>query len=503
VASEDPSTIISSRPSAPGGSDLRALVPALTILWHHDPRRVGEVAPLESSATQVSRKTAPFDVVTDVVLSRSPFLAIERQPGSVELRRLESSVAIDVEGTPLDSARRFTDEQVAHGLIVTLADRVVVCLHFLRTPVLRGPAYGLVGGSDAIEAVRRKVAQVADLEVPVLLRGESGTGKEMVARAIAAGSARSEPFVAVNMANLEPATAAAELFGHEKGAFTGATEPRPGFFAAADGGTLFLDEIGGTDFEVQQKLLRAVETWEVQPLGGRRAKKVNVRLVAATDANLETAVEQGRFSQALFERLSGYQITLPPLRERRQDIGALFLHFLRQQLAMTNELDRLEPRDARDDAWLAAADFEKIALSGLPGNVRRLRNIANELVISSRGHSVAQVDGTVRKLIAGLEPAAPASNTQRRITDEEIRKALRAANYNYSAAAEALGIHRSTLYDRVQANPDGLASAEDLTDEVVLAAHDRHDGDIRAMARELRCSPKPLKKRLKEALGRR
>jgi two-component system nitrogen regulation response regulator GlnG len=505
LSSEDPSTVVSSPPPTAGAADLRAIVPALTIMWHYDPRRIGDVAALGPSTTDVSRKTPPFDIVTDVVLSRNPFLAVDRRAGGVEIRRLESAVSVEVDGAPLDSARRLTDEQVGRGVIITLADRVVVCLHFRRTPALRGPAFGLVGGSDAIEAVRRKVAQVADLDVPVLLRGESGTGKELVARAIAEASGRNDPFIDVNMANLSPATAAAELFGHEKGAFTGATEPRLGYFASADGGTLFTDEIGALAFDVQQMLLRSLESWEIQPLGGRRARKVDVRLIAATDANLEAAVKQGRFSEALLERLSGYQIPLPPLRERREDVGPLFLHFLRQRLAMTNELDRLEPRNAKADPWLPAAEFAKIAVSQLPGNVRRLRNIAAELVISSRGEPVAQIDATVRKLIAGLDPTAgsPTRTAPRHVTDDEIRDALRAVNYNYSAAAEALGIHRSTLYDRTRSNQDGLSRAEDISDEEVLAAYNRNGGDIQAMASELRCSPKPLKKRLKEALGRR
>jgi two-component system nitrogen regulation response regulator GlnG len=328
----------------------------------------------------------------------------------------------------------------------------------------------------------------------------------MVARAIAAASGRADPFVDVNMARLDPATAVAELFGHEKGAFTGATEPRPGYFVAADGGILFLDEIGATNQDVQPKLLRALESWEIQPLGGRRAKKVNVRLIAATDANLETAVRQGRFSEPLYERLSGYQIPLPPLRERREDIGPLFLHFLRQQLAMTNELDRLEPRDPKkEEPWLPAAELAKIAIAPLPGNVRRLRNIAAELVISSRGKPVAEIDDTVRKLIAGLDPmgGTPSKPAPRRVTDDEIRAALHDANYNYSAASAALGISRNTIYERTRASQEGLSRAEDISDEEILAAHERNAGDIQAMARELRCSPKPLKKRLTQALSRR
>jgi len=180
-------------------------------------------------------------------------------------------------------------------------------------------------------------------------------------------------------------------------------------------------------------------------------------LIAATDTRLELAVAEGRFSEALFERLSGYQISLPPLRERREDIGSLFVHFLRRQLATTHELNRLEPRDPMTEPWLRAADFARIAGSALPGNVRRLRNIAGELVISSRGHAVARIDDTVNKLIAGSESAAPLAPAvaPRRVTDEEIRKALHAANYNYSAAADALGIHRSTLYERKRTNSEG------------------------------------------------
>jgi two-component system nitrogen regulation response regulator GlnG len=256
-------------------------------------------------------------------------------------------------------------------------------------------------------------------------------------------------------------------------------------------------------------LLRTLENWEVRPLGGRRQRRVNVRLIAATDANLEAAVEQGRFSGPLFERLSGYQIRLPPLRERREDIGPLFLHFLRQELAMTDELERLEPREPAEQPWLSAGDAARILRGSWPGNVRRLRNVARQLVISSRGHPFAQIDATVRELLVASGGSSATAKTpsppvlQGRVTDEEIQDALLANNYNYSAAAQALGIHRSTLYDRTRANPQGLRTAGELSDEEVLAAHERHGGDIAAMAKELRCSPKPLKNRLTEALDRR
>jgi two-component system nitrogen regulation response regulator GlnG len=371
--------------------------------------------------------------------------------------------------------------------------------------VLRGPAFGLVGASDAMESVRRQIAQVADLDVPVLIRGETGTGKEMVARAIAAGSGRAEPFVAVNMAAVPPSTAAAELFGHERGAFTGATETRPGYFGEADGGTLFLDEIGATPPDVQPMLLRTLETWEVRPLGGRKARKVRVRLVTATDADLDAAVKRGQFSEPLLHRLSGYQIALPPLRARREDIGPLFLHFLEQELATTSELDRLEPREPTLRPWLGARDAARLFGGTWPGNVRRLRNVARQLVISSRGRPFAEIDMTLRDLVTASTVATttvtpPRSVRQGRVTDEEIWDALVTHDFNHAAAAEALGIHRSTLYERLEANPQGLRTAAQLTDDEILRAFERHGKDITAMARELHCSPKPLKSRLTAAL---
>jgi two-component system nitrogen regulation response regulator GlnG len=505
---EDPSTIITVREPVRDAGDLRAVGPALTIVWHHDLRRVGQAAPMGPGTTEISRKTPPFDMVTDVALSRSPFLVVDFRDGAAEIRRTSTLVAVDVEGAPLDSPRWINAGQLTHGIIITIADSMVVCLHLLRTPVLRGPTFGLVGGSDAIEAVRRKIAQVADLDVSTLLRGESGTGKELVAHAIAKGSGRGEPLVDVNMTTIPPAMAPAELFGHEKGAFTGATESRPGYFVMADGGTLFLDEIGGLSLEIQQMLLRALETWDVRPIGGRRSRRVNVRVISATDTNLEEAVAQGRFSEALFERLAGFQIRLPPLRARREDIGPLLLHFLRKSLAMTDELERLEPREPSERPWLSARNAARIAGSPFPGNIRRLRNVAGQLVISNRGRPFAEIDDTVADLlVASAAPSSarthPRPTPQGRVTDDEIQEALLANNYNYSAAAEALGIHRSTLYDRTRANPQGLRTAAEISDDEVLDAHKRFGGDMAGMARELRCSPKPLKTRVSEALKRR
>jgi two-component system nitrogen regulation response regulator GlnG len=511
VSGDDPSTVVAPSTAQKGPADLQAGALALTIVWHPDLRRVGEVAPLGTAGTfEVSRRTPPFEAATDVFLSRAPFLQIRARADGAEVSRPTSSTAVEIDGRPLIEPLQLSADDLRRGAILTLGGSVVVCLHRRRVPALRGPPLGIVGGGDAIEAVRRQVSKVADLDVSVLIRGETGTGKELVARAIAAaGKLSSASFVAINMAAIPNTTATDELFGHEKGAFTGAAESRPGYFVEADGGVLFLDEIGAASSEVQAMLLRVLETGEIRPLGARRPRAVNVRVVAATDEDLDSAVHDGRFSEPLLHRLAGYQIRLPALRERREDIGTMLVHFLRLELATVGETGRLDSRDPSERPWLRAADVARIAVAPFPGNVRQLRNIARQLVISNRGQEFAELDATIEGVLgagegaAGADTDSPRGARSTKVTDDEIRDALRRHNFNFSAAAEDLGIHRSTLYDRVRQNPQDVRSASDLSDAEILGAHERHAGDVAAMAAELRVSPKPLKARLTEALGRR
>lgn len=493
------------------GGDLRTTLPAITIVWHHDLRRVGESAPLRRGPREVSRHTAPFDLMTDTALSAQvPFLIVDYEDGNAVLRpggASRTSVAVD--GSPLVEPLLIPSDRLRRGVILTLADRIVVCLHHRRTPTLPGrSSLGLVGTSDVMESIRKQIRQVADLDIPVLIRGPSGTGKELVAQAIADSSKAPSPFVSYNMANLTPSMADAELFGHEKGAFTGAVDARPGLFGEADGGTLFLDEIAAASVDVHRKLLRAVDTQgQIRPVGSKRARVVKVRLLTATDADLEEAVRRGTFDHALFYRLKRYQITLPALADRREDIGSLFLHFLRELLAATGELDRLEPRDPKETPWLAATDVARIAAATFAGNLRGLRSIADRLVISARGQPFAHLDDAVEALLRGAELPAGAVPTQAtkagRPTDEQIRDALLRNNYVRTAAAKDLGIHRDTIYERLKANPTLWRSAEALSDTQILKANEVHHGDIAKMAVQLQVAPKPLKKRLSELLRRR
>ena len=239
------------------------LIPALTILWHPDIERVGQIAPLtdllEHDQAVLKRDGPTFFTPGSTTgspfqhraISREAVVIVESTAKAFELRSGPADLDLELDGEPLVTARRLSSDDLSRGLILTVGRRVAFCLHAVRFPIARSPDLGLLGSGDAIEEVRRSVLRVAPRDTAVLVRGQSGTGKELVAKAIHAQSARAKgPFVDVNMARLRPEQAAAELFGYEKGAFTGATEARPGFFRAAHGGTLFLDEIGLTGREI-------------------------------------------------------------------------------------------------------------------------------------------------------------------------------------------------------------------------------------------------------------
>jgi two-component system nitrogen regulation response regulator GlnG len=230
----------------------------------------------------------------------------------------------------------------------------------------------MVGSSAAMQAVFKRIALVAPRDSCVLITGESGTGKELVARAVHRYSARRErPFLPVHVAALNPSLVESELFGHLKGAFTGATQPRPGLLSLADGGTIFLDEVADIPLAVQIKLLRVLEQNEMLPVGSNQAQPLNIRILAATHQNLEQKVAEGSFRHDLFFRLNVFQIHLPPLRQRREDILSLAEHFLRR--LEPGALPLLQPtaRFVTDMPWL--------------GNVRELRNALEHAVIVARG----------------------------------------------------------------------------------------------------------------------
>lgn len=316
----------------------------------------------------------------------------------------------------------------------------------IRLKVQLGQAFGLekiIGRCSAMHEVLERIKQVADSKASVLVEGESGTGKELVARAIhGLSSRRAGPFVAVHCAALSPQLLESELFGHEKGAFTGATERRVGRFEQAQGGTLFLDEIGEIDASTQVKLLRVLGERTLERVGGNQPLAVDVRLVAATNRNLEAMVKEGKFREDLFFRIRVVQIQLPPLRERKEDIAVLAEHFLRE-FSRENKKSGME---------LSRASLERFGQYPWPGNIRELRTAVEHGVVMSKGQMIELVD-----LPSGIRDFKGENEAGRTYRDgkledlekEAIRRALTKTNQNITEAAKQLGISRRTLHRKL------------------------------------------------------
>ncbi|MCP4668072.1 MAG: sigma-54 factor interaction domain-containing protein, partial [Deltaproteobacteria bacterium] len=238
--------------------------------------------------------------LADNRLSRLPLHLTRTSAAGIVLDATDTRTPVVADGAPLEGVREFTGGEIRRGVVLLLGSRVVLVLHTMEPLVLPSLSLGLVGESAAIGRVRQEIRRVADLPFPVLLRGESGTGKELAARAIHdAGPRRDRPYLGVNLGAVPPNLAAAELFGAVKGAYTGADRPRLGYFQRAVGGTLFLDEIGEAPAEIQVHLLRALDTGQIQPVGAQVPETVDVRVVSATDADLEVAVAAGEFRSPL------------------------------------------------------------------------------------------------------------------------------------------------------------------------------------------------------------
>jgi DNA-binding NtrC family response regulator len=309
----------------------------------------------------------------------------------------------------------------------------------------------LVGASDALRRVLELVERVADTDSTVLITGESGTGKELIARAIHWGSRRSERmFVTVNCGAIPEELLESELFGHVRGAFTNAVSAREGRFALAHGGTIFLDEIGDMSPTLQVKLLRVLQDRTFEPVGSSQTQRVDVRVIAATHQNLQTAIKEKRFREDLFYRLNVIPIETPPLRERKDDIPLLVSHFLKK----VQEERRVPPCSLERDAlaWLCAHDW--------PGNVRELENTIERLVVLKGGGAigVADLPTSLRDAAAPSEAAAPRltpaglplAASVDRFEADLIRQALQRTGWNKNQAAKLLEMNRTTLLEKIK-----------------------------------------------------
>jgi len=315
----------------------------------------------------------------------------------------------------------------------------------LRAVVLaQGGSPRLISANPAMLQVIETIHQVADSDATVLITGESGTGKELVARDLHDASGRvSGPFVAVNCVALPDELLESELFGHVQGAFTGALRDHPGRFRRADGGTLLLDEIGDMPHALQAKLLRVLESGEVDPVGSVAPVAVNVRLIAATNVDLEARVAAGEFREDLYYRLNVVPIHVPPLRERPEDIALLVDHFLQEMEG--------------SDVTMDAAARQALLTYAWPGNVRELKNLCRRLALVTRGETIGLGDlpEAIRRGSAGGASPTGAAVVSKATTLPEMERAivlqaLEDHDWNRSAAARALGIPRHVLLYRVQ-----------------------------------------------------
>jgi DNA-binding NtrC family response regulator len=364
--------------------------------------------------------------------------------------RVEEAVALLKEGAHDYVAKPFDCEAFVLDIIGRLADRRAISRELDEARAQLGElgddAGAIIGRSAAIRALLQRVDVTAQSDAPILICGESGTGKELVARTLHQRSRRrAGPFVAVNCAAFPETLLEAELFGHERGAFTGAVKKRDGRFKHAHGGTLLLDEIAELPPPAQAKLLRVLAEGTIEPLGSDKSVPVDVRVLSATHQDLKRRISDGRFRQDLYYRLNVIDLVIPPLRHRPGDLPILLEYFLRKFAAPGQPRPSLSPA-----AWHALCDYE------YPGNVRELAHAIEGAVVLAQGSEIdvahlppdIRASPSVARAASGVEPLASAV---REFERQHIMRALAAAGGKRTRAAELLGISRKTLWEKLRA----------------------------------------------------
>ena len=506
---------------------------ALTIAYHHDWKRIGATAYLDSLsqgiAFNVSRLEPQFTIpyshqryeLEDRYISRKP-ISIQMLNGRLLITPHAEGTEVRIDGMVIRAPHYVFEEQLKTGVVMELGKRVILVLHSLSPDRNSPHMHRMLGVSEGIEDVRRAVDRVADLNVPVLIRGETGTGKELVASALHNASPRcTRPLLAVNVGAIPETLAISELFGAKKGSFTGATKDKPGYFSQANNSTLFLDEIGDAPDEVQVALLRTLETGEVRPVGGTETLKVDVRLIAATDADLESKLKTQDFRNPLLQRLAGFEIRLPRLAKRKADIGLLLAEFLRFEFDAIAEQRHYQELDGNgENLWY---QFFRYALDfPWPGNIRQMRNIARQVAIHNRLARFSSIPAHIEAMLlehpignggASTRPADEVDTTSslpeepedialpRRkpstIAEAELMEALERQRWDLKNTSEDLNISRAALYKMIEANPN-VRKAGDISVDELTQSYQRCGGDLESMVDELKVSKAALKRRIKE-----
>lgn len=392
----------------------------------------GRVFPLSSTQPFNIGTDADNDLVLDDDFVSSFHCRISPLNGRWILSDLASTNGTQVNGLKVGEAELPRQATISLG-------RAKLGFEYIE-PTEDGPgaAFGMVGSSPGIRRVLELLKKLAKADAPVLITGASGSGKELVARALHDGSPRaSGPFLAINCGALAATVIEGELFGHVKGAFTGAVADKKGAFEAAAGGTLFLDEIGELPLELQPKLLRVLETSSIRRVGGTREIPIETRVVAATHRNLKELVEEGSFREDLFHRLFVLNVQIPPLSERKEDVLLLAEHFLRDQGA----------RQLR----LSEGAQQKLLAYGWPGNVRELKNVILRAVLLLEGDEIGEDDLALSE--SAFQSGADVQAKLRKVDEAErnrIIEVLEETGNNRSEAARILGLSKSTFHDRLK-----------------------------------------------------
>ncbi|WP_086931998.1 sigma 54-interacting transcriptional regulator [Agarilytica rhodophyticola] len=389
------------------------------------------------------------------------------------------------------------------GIVIEIARRIVLLLHRDVEVKTSPDSMNIIGASAAIEEVRNTIKKISGVDIPVLIRGESGTGKELVAKAIHTLSSRKNAnFISVNMAALPESLASSTLFGSKKGAFTGAQQEQKGYFRQADKGTLFLDEIGDTPISIQTLLLRTLENNEIQPVGASQPEYVNTRIISATDANLEDKLQDATFRTPLLQRLASYEIYLSPLRERREDIGPIAAHFLKQFILEFN--DEIDIENIASEHWKTL--FSRLCRYDWPGNIRQLKHILQQIVLYNRGENYFRLPEHIDNLLpqetlckntSNKHPTLDKKQKPKDISDRDLELALQDNLWDLKATADALNLSRSSLYNRLDQHPN-LKRAKDISNEDIATAYKESNGDLYTMSQTLKISVHALRRRVSE-----
>ena len=511
-----------SAPSVRDADTNAMATPMLTIASHPDPTRIGAYAHLKAlhqgGVESLSRHKMPFfdpktrtsTPLKDPFLSRDPitFSLDARGDLIVDLNKCRTECKLD--GLSMVKSRKVGGRVLSEGVSLVLAERVTLWLHLGRPWDDDLPKFGMIGEGSALDQLCREIQRVVDLDMTILLRGSLGSGKEMVARTIHENGHRSErPFVVVKLSEPWSPNAAPKWFGAAKG--TDGKNTPVGYFTRAHRGTLFLDEISDAHPELQTMLLRVLQTGKYLPVGASTPRRIDFRIIAATNKDLASQVEQGKFLDPLYQRLTGYAVSVPSLMDRREDIGRLFYAFALQSLEDLGLPTWVPSPKPSGQAWLPPNVMLPLLMHSWPGNMRQLRNLVRQLIVGSRGQNQLAWTDAAAKLLGREkhEPNKPMRLPKKKlkftvktpkrpadITEDELLTALRRFRWNFKAAAAGLGISRASLY-QLASKCKRIRKADALDEAELRAAWTSFKGDLDQLTNYFAVSRLALRHRLK------